>query len=81
MNLEDVRGRLTITVPEAGELLGIGRDAAYDAVERGDIPSLRIGRRILVPVPKLLELVGVPYYARSTPSLFEDLHDEPPEIL
>jgi hypothetical protein len=38
--------------------LGIGRDAAYAAVERGDLPSIRVGRRLIVPVPKLLELLG-----------------------
>jgi excisionase family DNA binding protein len=41
--------RLTLTVEEAAELLGISRALAYEAVRRGEIPSLRIGRRILVP--------------------------------
>ena len=41
--------RLTLTVEEAGTLLGISRAFAYEAVNRGDIPSIRIGRRILVP--------------------------------
>ena len=40
---------LTITVPEAGELLGLSRNAAYEAVARGEIPSVRVGKRILVP--------------------------------
>ncbi len=50
---------LTITVPEAGRLLGIGRDAAYAAAERGELPCLRLGRRLVVPVPRLLDLLGV----------------------
>lgn len=41
--------RLTHTVPEAGRMLGVGRSAAYEAARRGDIPTIRIGRRILVP--------------------------------
>jgi hypothetical protein len=41
--------RLVYTVPEAGRLLGLGRNAAYDAAKRGDIPTLRIGRLLLVP--------------------------------
>ena len=53
-----IRGRLTIDVPEAGRLLGLGRNAAYEAARRGEIPTLRIGQRLLVPVPRLLELVG-----------------------
>ena len=50
--------RLTLSVPEAGQMLGIGRDAAYSAAARGDIPTLRLGRRIVVPVLKLLDLLG-----------------------
>ncbi|MBV9201239.1 MAG: helix-turn-helix domain-containing protein [Alphaproteobacteria bacterium] len=41
--------RKVITVPEAGEQLGLGRNAAYEAAKRGDIPTVRIGRRLLVP--------------------------------
>lgn len=58
MTLDELAGRLTCTVPEAGRLLGIGRDAAYAAAERGEIPTLRLGRRLVVPVPRLLDLVG-----------------------
>ena len=38
-----------ITVSELAKLLRIGRVSAYQAVERGEVPSIRIGRRILVP--------------------------------
>ena len=41
--------RLTLTVEEAAASLGISRASAYEAVRRGDIPAIRIGRRILVP--------------------------------
>jgi excisionase family DNA binding protein len=58
MNLEEVKTRATITVPEAGELLGLGRDAAYAAARKGEIPTLKIGRRLLVPVPELLAMLG-----------------------
>src|SRR4051812_48038517 len=37
------------TPEETARLLRIGRNAAYEAIQRGDIPSVRIGRRILVP--------------------------------
>lgn len=59
MNLDDLKGRATITVPEAGQILGIGRDASYAAAERGDIPTLRLGRRLVVPVPRLLAMLGI----------------------
>lgn len=51
---------LTVSVPEAGQLLGIGRDAAYAAASRGELPVLRLGRTLRVPVPRLLELLGIP---------------------
>ncbi len=41
--------RVTYTVEEAGRLLGISRHSAFEAVRRGDIPVIRIGRRLLVP--------------------------------
>jgi hypothetical protein len=41
----------TLTVPEAGRAyFGLGRNAAYDAARRGDIPSIRIGRLLRVPI-------------------------------
>ena len=39
----------TYTVDEAAEILGIGRNGAYEGVKSGEIPSIRIGKRILVP--------------------------------
>lgn len=50
--------RLTYTVEEAAEKLGISRPVAYQAVNRGDIPVIRIGRRILVPVAALEKLLN-----------------------
>jgi excisionase family DNA binding protein len=39
----------TISIDEAARLLGIARNSAYDAAARGEIPTIRIGKRILVP--------------------------------
>ncbi|WP_349631561.1 helix-turn-helix domain-containing protein [Bradyrhizobium tropiciagri] len=36
-------------MPEAGALLGLGRNASYEAAKRGDIPTIRIGKLIRVP--------------------------------
>ncbi len=49
--------RLTTTVPKAGKILGIGTSASYEAARRGDIPTIRIGRRILVPIAKLKKML------------------------
>jgi excisionase family DNA binding protein len=48
--------RITLTVEEAGARLGISRTLAYELVRRGDIPSIRLGRRVLVPI-RALELM------------------------
>jgi len=41
--------RLTLTVEEAASALGISRSFAYEAIAKGEIPCIRIGKRILVP--------------------------------
>ncbi len=43
----------TISVEEAAALLGISRNTAYEAVRRGEIPSIRIGKRFLIPAAAL----------------------------
>jgi excisionase family DNA binding protein len=48
----------TMTIPEVARLLGISRSAAYRAVARGEIPTIRIGRRLLVPTAKLYAMLG-----------------------
>jgi excisionase family DNA binding protein len=58
LTVEQLRERYTITPEEAGRVVGIGRTAAYDALRRGELPSLRIGRRLLVPTALLLRLLG-----------------------
>ncbi len=55
----DQAERLVYTVPEAGRLLGLGRGAAYAAAQRGDIPTVRIGRLLLVPKAPFHRLVGL----------------------
>src|SRR5262249_24934330 len=49
---------LTITVPEAGKrYFGLSRDASYAAAQRGDIPTIRIGRLLRVPVRAMERLL------------------------
>ena len=47
-----------ITVEEAAELLRISRNTAYEAVKRGEIPSVRVGRRILIPRISIMKMLG-----------------------
>jgi excisionase family DNA binding protein len=57
--LPDPTKEPTISVERAGRLLGISRGTPYDAVHRGEIPSIKIGHRIVVPTAALLRLLGV----------------------
>jgi hypothetical protein len=47
----DEESRLGMSVPDAGAEIGLGRNASYEAARRGEIPTLRFGRRLIVPIP------------------------------
>lgn len=49
----------TISVAKAAALLGISRNAAYQAIAVGELPALRLGRRLLVPTARLAAMLGV----------------------
>jgi excisionase family DNA binding protein len=54
--------RLVYDVPEVGQMLGLNRNAAYNAARRGDIPVIRIGKLLRVPkaaFDRMLERAGV----------------------
>lgn len=57
--IPDPAAQPTLSVPVAGEYLGLGRDSAYAAANRGDLPVIRIGRRMVVPTAALRKLLGV----------------------
>ena len=51
----------TITVPEAGkEYFGLSRNASYAAAIRGEIPTIKIGKILKVPVRALEEMLNHP---------------------
>lgn len=50
--------RLTLSVEEAAVALGISRASAYEAVHRGEIPHIKIGKRMLVPRASLARLLA-----------------------
>jgi excisionase family DNA binding protein len=61
-NTSDQQGKsLVFSVVEAAQLLGISRPTAYTLVNTGQIPSIRYGRRLLIPrvaLMKMLEEAG-----------------------
>jgi excisionase family DNA binding protein len=58
-SLPDPRERPLLTVAEAATWLGWKRSTTYDAVHRGELPILRIGRRVFVKTAALAALVGL----------------------
>jgi excisionase family DNA binding protein len=52
--------RRTRTIPEAGIILGISRNSAYEAARTGEIQTIRVGKRLLVPNAALEALLGEP---------------------
>ena len=57
LGLDDLRSRASITVEEAGQLLGLSRTSTYAAIRRDEIPHVRVGGRIIVPTSALLRLL------------------------
>lgn len=62
MSRDDVSRLLaepTISVEDLAEVLGVSRDAVYDAVSRGDILAVRVGRLIRVASQPIREQLGL----------------------
>lgn len=51
-------GRATMTIPETADLLGLSESATYEAAARGEIPAVKIGRRVLVIRDLLMALLS-----------------------
>lgn len=49
----------TLTVEQAAEMLGVSRQSAYAAVRKGEIPSISVGRRKVIPTAAFMRLLGV----------------------
>ena len=47
----------TYSVEEAGRILGYSRNTAYEAARRGELPTIRLGRKIRVPKVALQRLL------------------------
>jgi excisionase family DNA binding protein len=54
--------RLVLTVDEVAYLLNISRGLAYELVARGELPAIRLGRRIVIPRVAMEELLGTPIH-------------------
>ena len=51
--------RLTYTVEEAAEAIGVSRGQAYELVRRGDLRTVHVGRRIVIPRDAVRDFLGL----------------------
>jgi excisionase family DNA binding protein len=72
-----ILGQPTCSVEQYGKIIGVSRNPAYEAVKRGDIPSIRIGGRIRIPTAPLKEMLGLTRSAREEGSTCCSLAWEP----
>ena len=54
----EITVRMTMTITEAAQALGIGRTLAYELARTGELPTIKLGRRLVVPRWALQRLVG-----------------------
>lgn len=54
----DLPDRPTFSVKETARLLGVSRDVVYDCAQSGEILTLRLGRRLLIPRIALVRMLG-----------------------
>ncbi len=50
----------TLTAKQTSRLLGIGLRQTYEAIHADELHAVRIGRRLLIPTWRVLELLGLP---------------------
>jgi hypothetical protein len=60
---DDLMGLLrkpTITVTQAGmKIFGLSRNGSYEAAKRGDFPTIRMGKLLIVPTAPLRRMLGI----------------------
>lgn len=60
MTLDDALKCATVSVQTAGHIFyGLGRNASYEAARRGDFETIRIGKKIVVPVAPIATKLGL----------------------
>lgn len=65
---------LTVTVEQAAKLLGLSRGSAYALARNGGLPTIRLGRRLLVPTKAIHRMLDAAGLGGLT------LSEEPPNV-
>ena len=56
---KEILDQPTCSVEELGKVLRLSKNPAYEAVKRGDFPSIRVGGRIRIPTAPLRQMLGI----------------------
>jgi excisionase family DNA binding protein len=62
----ETKDKLCLSVAEVSKLLNLSRNATYQACMTGEIPAIRIGRRVLVPTIRLEAMLAGKSEAKET---------------
>ena len=57
---------LTFSIPHAGSLAGIGKNASYAAARRGEIPVIKLGGKLRVPAAKWKRILAEGHDGEAT---------------
>jgi len=58
-DIQAILSRPTCSVEEYRKIIGLSKNPAYEAVKRGDVPSIRVGGRIRIPTAPLKQMLGL----------------------
>lgn len=59
MEIDELKKRTVLTACEVAEVLNLSVSHVYQSIARGDIASLKIGRRVVIPARPLIEKLGL----------------------
>lgn len=59
MQIEDLMNRAVLTATEVAEVLSLSKSHVYQSIARGEIYSVKYGRRVVIPTRPLAEKLGL----------------------
>lgn len=59
MNTSELSCRLVLTAQEVADLMEISVSHVYESIRRGDLPSVKMGRRIVIPARPIVRMLGL----------------------
>ncbi len=70
-----IEAPLLVSVPEAARLLSVGTTFAWEMVHNGELPTVKLGRRVLVPRAAIEEIARIGHLDKSRHGDSDDAGD------